>query len=97
MLSVPGVGTLVATTIVATIGNGSAFRRGRASAEETKRMKPTDKAILGMVSESSGRNVSEPSSGLVKILFEGRVRWFGTKTAWHVADWLTRRVTSAGW
>jgi hypothetical protein len=39
-----------------------------ASAEETKRMKPTDKAILGMVSESPGRNVSEPRSGLVKKL-----------------------------
>jgi hypothetical protein len=35
--------------------------------EETKRMKPTDKAILGMVSESPGRNVSEPRSGLDKI------------------------------
>ena len=37
-----------------------------ASVEETKRMKPTDKAILGMVSESPGRNVSEPTSGLEK-------------------------------
>jgi hypothetical protein len=27
-------------------------------------MKPTDKAILGMVSESPGRNASEPSGGL---------------------------------
>jgi len=35
--------------------------------EETKRMKPTDKAILGMVSESPGRNASEPRSGLDKI------------------------------
>jgi hypothetical protein len=35
-----------------------------ASAEETKRMKPTDKAILGMVSESPGRNASEPGGGL---------------------------------
>ena len=34
--------------------------------EETKRMKPTDKAILGMVNESPGRNVSEPRSGLDK-------------------------------
>jgi hypothetical protein len=32
-------------------------------------MKPTDKAILGMVSELSGRNVSEPRSGLVKKCF----------------------------
>ena len=32
--------------------------------EETKRMKPTDKAILGMVSESPGRNASEPTGGL---------------------------------
>ena len=35
--------------------------------EETKRMKPTDKAILGMVSESPGRNESEPTGGLDKI------------------------------
>ena len=37
-----------------------------ASAEETKLMKPIDKAILGMVSESPGRNVSEPTGGLDK-------------------------------
>jgi len=37
-----------------------------ASVEETKRTKPTDKAILGMVSESPGRNASEPTSGLEK-------------------------------
>ena len=35
-----------------------------ASVEETKRMKPTDQAIHGMVSESPGRNESEPISGL---------------------------------
>jgi hypothetical protein len=29
-------------------------------------MKPTDKAILGMVSKSSGRNASEPRGGLVR-------------------------------
>ena len=34
--------------------------------EETKRMKPADKAIFGMVSESLGRNASEPSGGLDK-------------------------------
>ena len=34
--------------------------------EETNRRKPTDKAILGMVSESPGRNASEPTSGLEK-------------------------------
>jgi hypothetical protein len=38
-----------------------------ASAEGTKRMKPTDKAIFGMASESPGRNASEPSGGLEKI------------------------------
>ena len=39
-----------------------------AFAEETKRMKPTDQAIFGMVSESPGRNASEPSGGLDKKL-----------------------------
>jgi transposase len=29
LLSVPGVGTLVATAMVATVGNGSTFRKGR--------------------------------------------------------------------
>jgi hypothetical protein len=37
-----------------------------ASVEETKRMKPTDKAIFGMASESPGRNASEPSGSLDK-------------------------------
>ena len=32
--------------------------------EETKRRKPTDKAIVRMVSESPGRNASEPVGGL---------------------------------
>jgi len=30
-------------------------------------MKLTDKAVLGMVSESPGRNASEPRGGLVRI------------------------------
>ncbi len=37
-----------------------------ASVEETKPMKPIDKAIFGMVSESPGRNGSEPTGGLVR-------------------------------
>jgi len=32
--------------------------------EETKLVKSTDKAILGMVSESPGRNESKPRGGL---------------------------------
>ena len=54
--------------------SGSQTHRGKsrdpvawiAPAEETKPVKPIDKAILGMVSESPGRNVSEPTGGLVK-------------------------------
>jgi hypothetical protein len=34
-----------------------------ASVEETKRMKPTDKALCGRVSESPGRHAREPSGG----------------------------------
>ena len=34
--------------------------------EETNRRKPPEQAILGMVSESPGRNGSEPRSGLEK-------------------------------
>ena len=54
--------------------NGSQSHQGKsqspvtwvASVEETKRMKPTDKAIDRMVSESPGHNISEPSGGLDK-------------------------------
>jgi len=52
-----------------------------ASVEETKRMKPTDKAIFGMASESPGRNASEPSGGLDKINSGGRALCFGAKAA----------------
>ena len=49
--------------------------------EETKRMKPTDKAIFGMASESPGRNASELSGGLDKIESGGRALCFGAKAA----------------
>jgi hypothetical protein len=70
--------------------SGSQSHRGRsqnpvawvAFAEETKRMKPTDKAILGMVSESPGRNESEPTGGLDKINPEGRALYGRAKAAW---------------
>jgi len=41
------------------------------SVEETNRVKLTDKAVLGTVSESPGRNASEPIGGLVRNKF----RW----------------------
>ncbi len=47
--------------------------------EETKRMKLIDKAILGMVSESPGRNESEPIGGPDKNNFGGRALWGGAK------------------
>jgi len=35
-------------------------------------MKPIDEAILGMVSESSGRNASEPIGGPENFSLDGR-------------------------
>jgi hypothetical protein len=53
---------------------------GGAFVEETKRMKPTDKAIVRMASESPGRNASEPSGGLDKKNSSGgRAPCFGAK------------------
>jgi hypothetical protein len=52
-----------------------------ASVEETNRMKPTDKAILGMVSESPGRNASEPRNGLDKIKSGSRAPFGRAKAA----------------
>jgi len=50
-------------------------------------MKPTDKAVLGTVSESPGRNASEPSGGLDKknINSEGRALYCRVKAAWRDA------------
>ncbi len=41
-----------------------------ATVEETKPLKPIDKAILGIVSESPGRNASEPTGGPVTTIPE---------------------------
>jgi hypothetical protein len=49
-------------------------------------MKPTDKAALGAVSESPGRNESEPRGGLDKNSPEGRALYGRAKAAWHGAD-----------
>ena len=68
-----------------------------AEVEETKPMKPTDKAIFRMVSESPGRNGSEPTGGPEKYSLGGRALFPRVKAAWTAADWLTRRLTPAGW
>ena len=65
--------------------------------EETKLMKPTDKAILGMVSKLPGRNASEPIGGPEKLSLGGRALFPRAKAAWTGADWLTRQLTPAGW
>jgi hypothetical protein len=49
--------------------------------EETKRMKPADKAVLGTVSESPGRNEIEPIGGLDKNYPEGRAHYGRAKAA----------------
>ena len=54
--------------------------------EETKRMKSIDKAILGMVSESSGRNESERIGDLEKLGPRGRAHDRRAKAAWNVAN-----------
>ena len=45
-------------------------------------MKPTDKAILGMVSKSPGRNASEPTGGLENLSPGGRAPFARAKAAW---------------
>jgi len=65
-----------------------------ASAEETKRMKPTDQTILGMVSESPGRNVREPSGGLDKIKSGGRALCASGRTIWTARWWKKKFITT---
>ncbi len=54
--------------------------------EETKQMKLTDKAILGMVGGAPGRNASESTGGPGKITPGGRALYGGAKAAGYVAD-----------
>jgi hypothetical protein len=53
--------------------------------EETKRMKPIDKTILGMVSESSGRNESKRIGGSKSENSRGRARTERAKATWIAA------------
>jgi len=53
--------------------------------KETESRKSIDKAILGMVSESSGRNESERTGGPENVSPRGRALGSGAKAAWNVA------------
>ena len=64
--------------------------------KETEPRKSIDKAILGMVSESSGRNESKRIGGPENVNPRGRALGSGVKAAWNVAIWPTRRNTLAG-
>jgi len=64
--------------------------------KETESRKSIDKAILGMVSESSGRNESKRTGGPENVNPGGRALGNGVKAAWNVAIWPKRRNTLAG-
>jgi transposase, IS5 family len=64
--------------------------------KETESRKSIDKAILGMVSESSGRNESKRRGGPENVNPRGRALGSGAKAAWTVAIWPKRRDTLAG-
>src|SRR5215471_15526720 len=73
--------------------SGSQSHRGKsqhpvacvASVEETKRMKPTDQALCGRVSELPGRNTPAPRGGPDTISPGGRVFYGWVKAAGGVA------------
>ena len=58
--------------------------------EETKLMKPIDTAIFRMVSESPGRNVSEPRGGL-----ENMKHWRPSPPSPGEGSMVCRRLTEA--
>ena len=64
--------------------------------KETESRKSIDKAILGMVSESSGRNESKRTGGPENVNPRGRALGSGGKAAWNAAIWPMRRDTLAG-
>jgi hypothetical protein len=68
-----------------------------AGRRETDDLKPIDKAIFGMVSESPGRNASELIGGPATFNPRGRARSFEAKAAWTTEIWPMRSFTLAGW
>jgi hypothetical protein len=56
-----------------------------AEGKEIELLKPIDKAISRMVSESLGRNANKPTGGLENLGSEGRALVLWAKTAWIVA------------
>jgi len=68
-----------------------------AGSRETEGLKPIDKAILGDVSESSGRNESEHKVASKVGDSGGRARFRRAKTGWTVEAWLKRLFAPAGW
>ena len=54
--------------------------------EETKCMESIDKAILGMVSKSSGRNESKRTGDLENPKSRGRTHDWEVKAVWIVAN-----------
>jgi len=78
-------------------GKSQEPRSWTAGRRETETLKPVDKPICGMGSESLGRNESERTGGLERgKLRRAEPASVGQKAAWSVAAWLTRRATPAG-
>ena len=67
-----------------------------AGSRETDTLKPVDQAILGMVSESSGRNESEREVASKESCSGGRAFHNEAKAERNAADWLSRRTAPAG-
>ena len=67
-----------------------------AGRREINDLKPIDKAIVRMVSESPGRSASERTGSPESSSPEGRTFQNQVKAAWNGARWPTRRSTSAG-
>src|SRR6516162_5773168 len=65
--------------------------------EETKWVESIDKAILGMVSESQGRNESEPTSSLDKNESGGRAPSSGRRQHGMAHADRSARLAPAGW
>src|SRR5262245_47895422 len=91
--------------VKAGVFSGSQPRQGKSQSpvawmvrrRETESGESIDKAVLGTLSESSGRNESERTGGPENVNPRGRALGSGAKAACHVEICLMRRDTLAGW
>src|ERR1700690_1362091 len=87
-MTAPGIGPLIASAMVAAIGNGAAFAKGRDFAAwlglVPKQMSTGDRTILGRISKRGNRYLRADNAG--RSRYSAQASKLGKAQFWTVAD-----------